>query len=157
MPGTHKIYLAGLISTEKPGSIHWRGVARVLLSRLAAWNDKEIEILDPMRGKHDLAESSPDKGLTDPRFTSSDIILRDYHDVDMANIILVNLNDFGSERPLVGTLMELAWAWEHRKLAIAVCDDSNLLMRNHPFVRSAVSHWFNNLEEACKFIVDRVI
>ncbi len=151
------IYLAGLISTEKPESINWRGVARLWLRRLALDEDKEVLILDPMRGKHDLKDATPDKGLTDPRFTSTDIILRDYSDVMHADIVLANLNDFGSDRPLVGTLMELAWAWEHRKIVIAVCDDKEQLMHSHPFVRSAVSHWFNGLEEACRFIAERIV
>lgn len=152
-----KIYLAGLISTEKPQSIAWRGSARILLVRYAGEEGKQVEILDPMRGKHDLLHASPDGGLTDPGFTPSDIMLRDYNDVVISDVILANLNDFGSTRPLIGTIGELCWSWEHRKIVIAICDEHNELMRRHPFIRSAVSHWFNNLEDACRFIVERVI
>jgi len=148
------IYLAGLISTEKQESLTWRRAARRKF-----FNDYEdkLVILDPMRGKWDLEQQSQNGGLTDPAFTSTDIIRRDYGDVSQADIILVNLNDFGSSRPLVGTIMELAWAWEQKKLVIAIAGPNVTWLRDHPFVKECVSHWFSSVDAAIEFIVGRIL
>jgi len=150
------IYLAGLISTEYPESLIWRGAAKRLLLDLADEHGKDVNVLDPLRGKGDLSRTSKDGGVTaDAVFTPGDIILRDFHDVLISDIILVNLNDFGSPRPMVGTFYELAWAWDHKKLVVAV--GGNKLMRTHPFVVQSVTHYFDTAEEACRFIVGRVL
>lgn len=142
------VYLAGLISTERPESLEWRDRVTPLL-------EGQARVLDPMRGKKDLAKNSPNGGLTDVRLTSRDIVIRDYGDVVESNIILVNLNDFGSTRPLIGTLVELGWAWEHRKLVVAI--GGSQVMKSHPFIAEFVSHWFDTEEEAIGFILERVL
>jgi nucleoside 2-deoxyribosyltransferase len=139
-----KIYLAGLISTEKPESIQWRLDATA--------NLHDFIILSPMRGKQNLSAASKDGGITSETNTSKDIILRDYHDVMEADLILFNLNTWESQRPLLGTIYELAWAWEHKKRSFAVCEDKDYLMRNHPFVKETISHYFTNLKDCYDFI-----
>ena len=135
------IYLAGLISTEHPESLKWREQVAPVLSARAT-------VLSPMRGKENLAKTSKDGGITDPALTSRDIIQRDYADVSAADVILVHLERFGSERPLTGTIMELAWAWEKHTPVVAVASSDNLLMRNHPFVKECVSHYCETTEDA---------
>lgn len=140
------VYLAGLISTDYPDSLLWRiEVAPILEAH-------EFDVLSPMRGKERLALESMDGGLTDPNLTSRDIILRDYHDVVESDVILMHLESFGSPRPLLGTICELAWAWEMKKPIIAIVDPDNKLMLNHPFVKEAVSHYFHSTEDAIEFI-----
>lgn len=139
------IYLAGLISTDYPESLLWRiEVTPVLEAR-------EFDVLSPMRGKERLALESLDGGLTDPSLTSKDIILRDYHDVVSSDIILMHLENFGSPRPLLGTICELAWAWEQKKPVVAVVHPDNKLMLNHPFVKEAVSHYCYSMLDAIEF------
>jgi nucleoside 2-deoxyribosyltransferase len=140
------IYLAGLISTDYPESLLWRIEVTPILEA------HEFDVLSPMRGKENLALESPDGGITDPNLTSKDIILRDYHDVVASDVILMHLESFGSPRPLLGTICELAWAWEMKKPIIAVVHPANKLMLNHPFVKEAVSHYLNTTEEAVEFI-----
>lgn len=133
-----KIYLAGLISTDKPASLEWRELIKAVKDK---W-----EFLDPMRGKQNLVKTSKDGGITDPALTSKDIIYRDYADIRSADVFLVCLDDFGSNRPLVGTLFELAWAWEHKIPVVAF--GATPLMENHPFVKEAVCHYCKTLAEA---------
>lgn len=140
-----KVYLAGLISTEKPESLEWREKAIPTFKQ-------GIEVLTPMRGKHNLKTDSKDGGLTSSTRTPKDIVHRDFGDVSSADVILAHLEDFGSTRPMVGTLCELAWAWQMRTPVVAVAAENNYLMRNHPFIKEFVAHYFPSVEEAVNFI-----
>lgn len=146
------VYLAGLISTEHPESLAWRDVARRKLWDYAGDLGKDVVVLSPLRGKADLEGATSDGGITHPATTAKDVMYRDRADILRADIILVNLNDWGSERPMVGTMFELAWAWDHKKPVVAVVDDNNYLMKSHPFVVEAVTHYFEDLDSACKFV-----
>jgi nucleoside 2-deoxyribosyltransferase len=139
-------YLAGLISTDFPQSISWRLAAESALHEHAT-------VLSPMRGKDDLFCTSQDGGLTDPSLTAGDIVLRDYNDIQTADIVLVNLDDFGSPRAPMGTLCELAWAWERRIPIIAVASPDNTLMRNHPFLKAMVTRYFEDLDSAVAHVL----
>lgn len=139
------VYLAGLISTEKPESLRWRLEAEELLK-------DRCKILSPMRGKENLVKTSKDGGITDPALTPKDIILRDYADVQAADVILVHLDSFGSERPLLGTIYELGWAWMLRKPVVAIASADNKLMRSHPFVVDTVAHYTETLDEAVNIL-----
>jgi len=140
------IYLAGLISTDYPASLEWRQYAESELAAAGA------TVLNPLRGKANLCEVSLDGGVTFPERTARDIILRDHSDIQAADTILVHLEDFGSPRPLIGTLYELAWCWQLRKPVVAVAKADNYLMRTHPFVSESVAHYLPTIEEAIEFI-----
>jgi len=144
------VYLAGLISTHKPESLAWRKQAE------AALREHGFEVLSPLRGKEALASESKDGGITTSGSTSRDIILRDYRDIVRSDAILMHLSAFGSERPLIGTMFELAWAWMLDKPVVAVVpegDPQEYLLRNHPFVVQSVAHYCATVEEAVDFIV----
>lgn len=139
-----KIYLAGLIATDYPESLERREEAERRLIH--------FDVLSPMRGKKNLKDESGDGGVTSVSMTAKDIILRDYNDVLAADIVLVNLNTFGCPRPLFGTIFEPAWVWQLRKRCVAICDGGNYLMHEHRFMRETISHYFDTLEAACRFI-----
>lgn len=84
MGGVKIIYLAGLISTEKPESIKWRKEAEALLS---LYRRVQIQVLSRMRGKSALDKNSADGGVTMNGLTEHDVILRDYGDVSEADVI----------------------------------------------------------------------
>jgi nucleoside 2-deoxyribosyltransferase len=135
------VYLAGLISTEAKESIEWR-------KRVAGVLAATFSIRTPMAGKPHLEVESDDGGLNDKRCTAKDIVARDRRDVREADVILVHLSDFGSDRPLIGTLCELAWAWEQRTPVVAIADKDDYVMRNHPFISEFVSHYVETEKEA---------
>lgn len=152
--GVTTIYLAGFISTDHPETFAWREEAeRSLQGRALKNRFTHLDVLNPCRSKGELRAFSKDGGVTSENLTPRDIILRDYHDVTHSNVILVNLDNYGSTRPLVGTICELAWAWEERIPVVAFCSPDNYLMRNHPFIQEFVSHYFDTLEDAVEFIV----
>ena len=139
------VYLAGLISTNHPQSLEWRDDAAFKLD--SGWG---IDSLSPLRGK-DMT-TSKDGGLTCAEQSSKSIILRDYNDIVQADVMLANLNLWGSTRPLTGTIMELAWAWQMKMPVVAVCAKDDALMRQHPFINECVSHYCETMEEAIEFI-----
>lgn len=141
------VYLAGLISTEKPESLYWRKDIELIYK-----DSSYLKILSPMRGKDNLKIESSDGGITTSVCTSKDIINRDHQDVLNSDIILAYLEDFGSTRPLLGTIVELGWAYAYNIPVIAVCNKDNYLMHNHPFVKEIVSHYFETIVEAINFI-----
>ena len=66
--------------------------------------------------------------------------------------MLTHLETFGSARPLVGTIAELAWAWDQRTPVVAICAKDNYLMRKHPFISEFVSMYVETEEEAIEFL-----
>lgn len=144
------IYLAGLISTDYPESLRWRERVEPVLSTC-------FYVLSPMRGKKDLEQTSKDGGLNDPNFNSKDIILRDYSDVRAADLVLVHLDTFGSLRPLIGTVAELAWTWQMQKPVIAIASPDNNLMRNHPFIKEMIAHYLESEKGAVNFLISRYL
>jgi nucleoside 2-deoxyribosyltransferase len=141
------VYLAGLISTEFPESLQWRIAVTPVLKEAG------FQVLSPMRGKENLAHTSPDGGVTDMRLTPKDIILRDFNDVSRSDVLLTHLESFGSPRPLVGTLYELSWAWYLRTPVVAIIRDANRLMLTHPFVIESVAHSFAEVDDAVDFLI----
>ena len=144
------VYLAGLISTTHPESLAWRDEAAFRL--VEGWG---LDVLSPLRGK-DMS-TSKDGGITVDvsQGTSKDCILRDYNDIQQTDLILVNLNDWGEARAQggsAGTMFELAWAWTAHTPVVAICPLDNQVMRTHPFVREAVTHYCETVEEAIEFI-----
>lgn len=140
------VYLAGLISTTAMESIQWRREAEIFLREASV-------VLSPMRGKENLFKETSDGGVTSNVLTNSDVIIRDYNDIVHSDVILANLELFGSERPMIGTFCELAWAWEHHIPVVAVASVTNVLMRTHPFVSSAVSHYCSDLDSAVDILL----
>jgi nucleoside 2-deoxyribosyltransferase len=144
------IYLAGLISTEKPESLLWRDMIQ------SHWeNNPLIEVLSPLEKKRKLADTSPDGGVTSNGLTSKDILLRDLNDIQRSDVILANLNSFGSTRPLIGTIAELAWAWRDHKPIVAISypdDPFAYLARNHPFLSAFVTHYCDSIPAAVEHI-----
>jgi nucleoside 2-deoxyribosyltransferase len=142
------VYLAGLISTDHPASLVWRTIAEPMLEA------RDFRVLSPLRGKANLSQVSPDGGVSHPDLSPKDIVLRDYNDIVNSDVILMHLETFGSTRPLLGTVAEMAWAWKLRIPIVAVANLSNYLMRSHPFVREFVAHYFETVEEAVDFIAN---
>jgi len=140
------VYLAGLISTQAQQSLDWRPYITPRLE------NGGFEVLSPMRGKDPCKLLNG--GLTDPTLTSHDIILRDSIDVKRSDVILAHLETFGGGRALLGTIAELAWAWQLRIPVVGIAASCNHLMRNHPFVKEFVSHYYETVGDAADFIIN---
>ena len=97
-------------------------------------------------------EESPDGGITSTTSNAKSICLRDRRDVRECDIMLTNLNIFGSPRPLIGTIAEMAWCYDQRTPVVAICDKEDYLMRKHPFVSEFVSMYVETEDEAVEFL-----
>lgn len=137
------VYLAGQITTNNPASLEWREEAEAALRGQA-------HVVSPLRGKESLRAESPDGGITSSRTDSSSkaVILRDFHDVESADVILADLTQYDPTRPLVGTYMELAWAWYLKKPVVVIAAEDDYLARKHPFIVESVAAYFPTLDEA---------
>jgi len=140
------VYLAGLISTGVPQSLQWRLAVSPRLE-LAGF-----EVLSPMRGTD--PSGLWQGGLVDPSLSPKDVVLRDFKDVKRSTVILAHLDNFGGDRPLLGTIAELAWAWQFQTPVVGVAELKNIYMRTHPFVREFITHYCFGAEEAVDFIVN---
>jgi len=142
------IYLAGNISND-PETYKWREDATKLL-------ESEYNILNPAANKFnknlikynkkDLEEFKKDA----INKSKNILIVKDFQLVNKADIILVNLQLLTPDKPLIGTIYELAWAWCLKKPVIAIIADN--WWCKHPFPASTFSATAETLEEACTII-----
>ena len=143
-----KVYLSGPISGKNfEGATSWRDDARRFLEGYG------VEVLDPMRGKASLQgqgiiEDQP--AICDALIADAAIYRRDHWDVERCDAVLVNLSDSG-KRVSIGTMFELAWAWQYRKIVILVLPEDNI--HEHAFVRQASSVRVNNLNDALTLVL----
>ena len=136
-----RVYLAGPISgLTHEECVGWRKYAD---DKLAPHG---IVCFSPMRGKeylkgHGVLEQSyPRYALS----TDRGIMSRDHNDVIEANALLVNL--LGVKRVTVGTVMELAWAWDRHIPTVVVMEEADN-PHDHPMVREAIGWRVKTLDE----------
>ena len=141
------VYLAGAIAGMTGlEATDWRKTARGLLA------DRYVESLDPMRAKDALAQQ--DRISTNFHtyagrgafFTSQGIMTRDFNDVLRCDALLVNL--LGLQKPSLGTIMELAWAYALQKPAVVAIERTGNPHDNHPMIAAAMPFRVETLEEA---------
>jgi len=135
------IYLAGYISGEKiEECIKWRKDIRSYYVN-KGWD--ELVFLDPLNG--DDRETIDYEGLSSTVIPNKAIVHRDYQSVKNADLIIANLDTFGAERQLTGTLFELAWAWTFETPVIII--SNNPRFNKHPFVQDTASMIVSSVEE----------
>jgi hypothetical protein len=138
-----KIYLCGYIGGPQviDKCIKWR---QDIVERYNDYKGQRYPIvwLDPLNGKdfdfmdkHGLKSNVP----------SHAIIHRDYQCVVRADLIIANLDTFGEERPLIGSIFELAWAWEHHIPIILITDE--VMYKEHPFMDYIASHIVSSVKD----------
>lgn len=143
------VYLAGAIAGRNYFvSKDWReDCSRAL-------RDRGVEPLSPLREKDSLADvkrpvvSTNFKDYADMGafFTSRGVMARDFNDVKRCDALLVNL--LGLEKPSLGTIMELAWAYALQKPAIVAIEAEGNPHDGHPMIHEAMSFRVDTLEEA---------
>jgi len=131
-----KIYLAGYISGNK-------------IKECSEWREKilkyyrltrDIKFINPLNG-HDIKSISKN-GLTSD-IPNKGIIYKDYKSVIESDLIVVNLDTFGEDRPLIGTVSELAWAWE-RKIPVIAFGGLDYYNK-HPFLEEFITIYTNTI------------
>jgi len=142
---TASIYLVGYISNGKKNNKHgiiekcqeWRNWFKIMRPGYR-W-------IDPMEGE--TLDAIKDSGLSSD-YPCGSLVARDYNSVKNADIILVNTDTFGQDRPLIGSIFEMAWAYEFHKPIIMISSDEYYV--KHPFIKSICSCIVDTREEALR-------
>lgn len=122
------IYLSGPITGETyEGCSDWRIEAS---KKIAQLSNGEVKTLSPLRGKQGLESKQTvlkQFYTENPLTTPHNIMGRDYNDTVRSDLVLVNLK--GSQRVSIGTVMEVAWAYQSRVPVIIIDDKDGI--HNH--------------------------
>jgi len=145
------VYLAGPITgLSYSDATDWRVYAKDYLAEC------KVDTLNPLRHKDYLAGSKAIAASYErhPMSTSRGIMTRDYFDVSRCDLVLANL--LGADTVSIGTVMELAWAYQRRIPTVVVCEDGN--PHEHPMVLEAASYRVMTLAEGleitARFLAD---
>jgi len=141
-----KIYLCGYINNNKLAECQkWRKQIREHYDNWKGKGKYPISWLDPMNGKN-LESITSEGNVSD--IPARAFMLRDYQGVKEADILIVNLDVFGEKRPLIGTVYELAWAYQDHKPVIAIGTDKTYT--EHPFIKETIVSLFPTVEDLIK-------
>jgi len=134
------IYLGGIMlggNFQKP-TVDWRYKTR---SRYENWKGQgryEFCFLDPWNGEIDGVIDN--EGLTNSKISGKTIYMGDKAAIKKADIVVANFDQFGSNRPSVGTYFEcgMALAWD-KPLILIVPEEDFERWSKHPFTSQAVA------------------
>ena len=135
------VYLAGAI-TPDPRCTEWRWRAKSLLGNY-------FEVVDPADNEFDKKNTDGSAQVAHAD-TQGMFLYKDYVLVKRADIVLMNLSVV-AERPLIGTLFELAWCFTWHKIVVGI-GNGNVYCQ-HPFVIHTLSAMTGSVEEACQLII----
>lgn len=112
----------------------------------------DIRAFSPLRDKrghlpHDVPLNDT-VGDHHPLVMPRSTFLRDFHDVQTADLILVNL--LGAPRVSQGTIYEIAWAFAFRKPIVVVIDSTGDNPHEHLFLDNCMTYRTDGLAEACE-------
>lgn len=149
------VYLAGPIAGSKFDEVdQWRIQAREQLAHY------KIDGFSPLRAKgylRALGTLSPQciaEGEVGVLSRPKAIMVRDFRDATTCDVLLVNL--LGATRISIGTMMEVAWAYQ-RHTPIVCCIEQSGNVHEHAMLNEAVGFRVTSLEEGiaiCVAILD---
>jgi hypothetical protein len=154
--GKALVYLSGPITgLTYEGCTDWRDY-------VSAAFPNHILGLSPLRAKtylKGLGKIENDKlgNIASPLVTDRGINTRDHNDVLRSSVMLVNLlgctKDNPDTRISIGTVAEMAWAWDHQIPQIVAMEDGNVNIHSHPMLNTWIDFRVNNLDEAIRTAV----
>lgn len=107
--------------------------------------------IDPMDGEP--KKDMKDHGLQSA-IPANAIVSRDLASVKNSDIILANTDNFGNERPIIGTVFEMAWSGLLLKPLLVLSKDHWYV--KHPFVTQAASHISEDREDILR-VLDYIV
>jgi hypothetical protein len=142
------VYLAGPI-TEDPKTHQWRREVSRLLGDKFVCDDPCASKFDRETLKEAEGDAKKIHDLVD-KYQAEILLPKSFQSVAKCDVILVNFAIEPSDRPIIGTLMEIAWAWVAHKVIIAV--DGKGYYTRHPMIKGTVNAWAQSVEEAVDII-----
>jgi len=137
------VYLAGPISgCDYLECTDWRAYVAEAL------DSAEVKCLSPMRNKEMLAEEEymNPLGYDHPLTTQRGVQTRDHNDCIRSDLLFVNL--LGAERVSIGTVMELAWAWEKRIPIVCLMEKDNC--HQHIMLKESMDFTLEDVDSGIK-------
>ena len=157
----NRIYLAGNI-TKDIRTFQWREDFTDLIFK--KFNKNKVKIINPASTEFDKKLSSGHYKTTRHSLKQKNIktqnIFRakDFQLIKHSNIIVVNLDIIDMERPIVGTIMELAWCRDIFYVpTIGIVGNSKNIYCNHPWINECLSAKVKTTEDAVEFISQYLI
>ncbi len=134
------VYLAGPITgCTYNGCTDWRDYAKKKLA------EGGLVGLDPMRGKTFLEkETNVGNNYAHPLGTPRGIMTRDHWDCTRCDVLLVNL--LGATRVSIGTVMEIAWAYDNQIPVILLIEPTGN-PHDHAMIQEATGFRVSCLDE----------
>ena len=130
----HTVYLSGPMGgctyEEMTG---WRHKAANAL------NSNRVEVIDPTRSF--TAKRVPNE-------TERWVNRRDFNDCTKASVVLVNF--VGMKKLSIGTIMEIAWAYQKHIPIVAICESDG--PQNHPMLKDSITQEARTLEEGIALV-----
>jgi nucleoside 2-deoxyribosyltransferase len=114
-------------------------------------SDVGYEVLYAMMGKCQFRGQEglfKNKGYTHPVSTDRAIIGRDRWMTKKADIIFANL--MNAKTVSIGSVMELAWAFDHGKHVVLAMEENNI--HRHAFITQCADIVFSNYEESIDYL-----
>ena len=145
-----RVYLAGSLTGSKTTTaLEWRQYAFTELTKFG------IKVYSPTRNKSfdptKPIDIDSEKALGGPENTTRAINMRDYLDTIKAEALLVFL-DTTTPMPSMGTIAEMAWAWD-RRIPIICCVPENSVYMRHPMISEFITYRVDTIEEGVKIVV----
>lgn len=138
-----KIYLCGYIGGPAviDKCIKWR---KDIVDRYNNYKGARYPIiwLDPLNGNDTTFRDKNGLHSTIPPHA---IIHRDYQCVIRSDLLIFNTDTFGEARPLIGSIFEIAWAYERHIPIVMVTKDE--CFKEHPFTSYVASHIVESIDE----------
>jgi nucleoside 2-deoxyribosyltransferase len=154
------VYLAGNISDD-PETYKWRyRFEQEILKR-----SLRVAVLNPCANKFNKGIEPDGKGSDSVNFFDRAIAqrgkgvlaLKDYQMIKICTIIVANLKLIDPEKPMIGTVVELTWAYDLKIPVIGIVDESfawGQLYSRHPFLDRFISERVSDEIEAVDIIQD---
>lgn len=155
-----RIYLIGQISVDKEITYKWRREVREIFKDLKG----EFEMIDPCDNEFNKSSKNFNGNNSDPQRLKiyktkgiGLIVPKDHSYVLRSTGCIANMNQYDKDKPMIGTLFELAWYYQNpEKCVIGVFDGDpcNDVHCNHPFIKETVDVWCKDHLEAAKLLRD---
>jgi len=148
----HYIYLAGNIS-EDNRTYEWREDFTELMSDV-----DNVVVVNPCANKFNQGmKNTTSEGVAfvkEAKKKSQKILrAKDYQLVKMSSVIVVNLELHNVNRPMIGTVQELAWASDVFYVpVIAITGKEGNIYTHHPWIDECCSAKVETVDEAAEMI-----
>lgn len=151
------IYLVGQISVDAPETYHWR--QRVI----EYFKDyPQFSLINPCDNSFntnikDTLGDGKDVYRTKIFHTKGIELLvpKDFSYVERSTMCIANLNQYDTNKPILGSFFELAWYYTMpSKVVVGIYDGdpTTAIHTNHPFTRAAINVWVQNEIEAAELL-----